>query len=124
MGRPASDPPEFPQIKEVDIKVPLGTWTRKIAEDLWADRLTPLMADAIIKNTPRFDLSKNSKFLKIPVIKSSLSVINGFLYVNCKALKMNLSNAWRFFRKRISGRTFTPRFSHGRCGGWLKTKAV
>ncbi|HKI48040.1 MAG TPA: PEP/pyruvate-binding domain-containing protein, partial [Desulfobacteria bacterium] len=60
-------------IKAVDLKAPPGAWTRKIAEDLWADRLTPLLADAMMRNTARFDLSKNSQFLKIPVIKPSLT---------------------------------------------------
>ncbi len=78
-------------IKAVDLKAPPGTWTRKIAEDLWADRLTPLLADAMMRNTPRFDLSENSQFLKIPVIKPSLTVINGFLYVNCESLKQILA---------------------------------
>ena len=57
-------------IAETDLNAPPGAWTRKIAEDLWADRLTPLLADAMLRNAPRFDLSKNSEFLKIPSLNS------------------------------------------------------
>ncbi len=78
-------------ITETDLQAPPGAWTRKIAEDLWADRLTPLLADVMLKNAPRFDLSKNSEFLKVPVIKPAMSVINGFLYVNCESLKQTLT---------------------------------
>ncbi len=78
-------------ITKTNTKAPIGAWTRKIAEDLWADRLTPLLADAMLRNAPRFDLSKNSEFLKVPVIKPAMSVINGFLYVNCESLKQVLS---------------------------------
>ncbi len=78
-------------IKEADLNAPPGTWTRKIAEDLWADRLTPFLADVMMRNAPRFDLSKNAGFLKMPLIQPGLSVINGFLYVNCDSLKAVLA---------------------------------
>jgi len=97
-------------IRESDFKAPPGTWTRKIAEDLWADRLTPLLADAMINNTPRFDLSRNSEFLKIPVIKPSLSVINGFLYVNCESLKQLLNLVPQKFRISELRSLFPPGF--------------
>ncbi len=97
-------------IKEADLKAPSGTWTRKIAEDLWADRLTPLLADAMRRNTPRFDLSRNSEFLKIPVIKPSLSVINGFLYVNCESLKQLLTLIPAKFRISELRNLFPPGF--------------
>ena len=97
-------------IKEVDLKAPPGSWTRKIAEDLWADRLTPLLADAMTRNTSRFDLSKNSEFLKIPIIKPSLSVINGFLYVNCEALKQVLTLVPQKFRISELRALFPPGF--------------
>ena len=97
-------------IREADLNAPPGTWTRKIAEDLWADRLTPLLADIMMKNTPRFDLSRNSEFLKIPVIKPSLSVINGFLYVNCENLKQLLTLVPEKFRISELRGLFPPGF--------------
>jgi pyruvate,water dikinase len=62
--------------------VPPGLWTRKIANDLWADRLTPLLARHMVKNAPRFDLSRVLRLLGIPVIRPTLGVINGYLYLN------------------------------------------
>ena len=97
-------------IKDVDLKAPPGTWTRKIAEDLWADRLTPLLADTMTRNTPRFDLSKNAEFLKIPVVKRSLSIINGFLYVNCEGLKQVLTLVPKKFRISELRSLFPPGF--------------
>ena len=97
-------------IKEIDLKAPSGTWTRKIAEDLWADRLTPLLADAMMHNAHRFDLSRNSEFLKMPVIKPSLSVINGFLYVNCESLKQLLTLVPAKFRISELRGLFPPGF--------------
>ncbi len=97
-------------IREADLKGPRGTWTRKIAEDLWADRLTPLLADAITRNAPRFDLSNNLKFLKVPVVKPTLSVINGFLYVNCESLKQLLALVPAKFRIRELPSLFPPGF--------------
>ncbi|MCF8127118.1 MAG: hypothetical protein K9N10_01275 [Deltaproteobacteria bacterium] len=97
-------------IREADLKAPTGTWTRKIAEDLWADRLTPLLADAMMRNTPRFDLSKNLKFLRTPVIKPSLSVIKGFLYVNCEGLKQILKLLPHNFRISELRALFPPGF--------------
>ena len=97
-------------INAADLKAPSGTWTRKIAEDLWADRLTPLLADAMMRNAPRFDLSKNSKFLKVPVIKAAMSVINGFLYVNCESLKQVLTLVPDKFRISELRSLFPPGF--------------
>ncbi len=97
-------------ISEADLKAPLGTWTRKIAEDLWADQLTPLLADAMIRNAPRFDLSRNSEFLKIPVVKPGMSVINGFLYINCESLKQVMSLIPDKFRISELRSVFPPGF--------------
>ncbi|MCG6881692.1 MAG: hypothetical protein LJE96_21420 [Deltaproteobacteria bacterium] len=97
-------------IRKADLKAPPGTWTRKIAEDLWADRLTPLLADAMMKNTSRFDLSKSARFLKMPVIQPSLSVINGFLYVNCESLKQVLTLLPQTFRISELRSLFPPGF--------------
>jgi pyruvate,water dikinase len=38
-----------------DLDVPPGMWTRRIADDLLADRLTPLLADTMVKTSSRFD---------------------------------------------------------------------
>ena len=97
-------------LKEADLNAPPGTWTRKIAEDLWADRLTPLMADVMMRNAPRFDLSKNSAFLKMPVIQPSLSVIRGYLYVNCDSLKEVLALVPHKFRVSELRSLFPPGF--------------
>lgn len=97
-------------IRDADLTAPAGTWTRKIAEDLWADRLTPFLADAMMKNTPRFDLSENLEFLKMPVIKPSLTVINGFLYINCEALIQILKLLPHNFRISELRALFPPGF--------------
>ena len=97
-------------IRETDFEAPSGTWTRKIAEDLWADRLTPVLGDAMIRNTPRFDLSKNLEFLKMPLVKPSLSVINGFLYINCESLKQILTLLPQKFRISELRSLFPPGF--------------
>ncbi|MCK8602741.1 PEP/pyruvate-binding domain-containing protein [Desulfoferrobacter suflitae] len=77
-------------IQDVDRHAPAGIWTRKIADDLWADRLTPFLADAMLANAPRFDLSRYARLLGIQTISPSLAVINGFLYVSGEALQQVL----------------------------------
>jgi pyruvate,water dikinase len=72
---------------ENDLSKPLGIWTRRIADDLWADRLTPFMAHTMVNNAHRFNLSRSLRILNIPVVEPSLSVIDGYLYVNCEALR-------------------------------------
>ncbi|MGD9042908.1 MAG: PEP/pyruvate-binding domain-containing protein [Desulfobacterales bacterium] len=67
-------------------QVPSGVWTRKIANDLWADRLTPFLADELVQSAHRFDLSRILKILGIPVSQPTLAVINGYLYVNCGSI--------------------------------------
>jgi pyruvate,water dikinase len=69
------------------ISAPPGIWTRKIADDLWADRLTPFLADAMIRNSHRFDFSTILPILGIPDIQSKLTIVNGYLYVNCKGIE-------------------------------------
>ena len=78
-------------IRSADLRAPPGTWTRKIVDDLWADRLTPLLADVMIRNAHRFDLSTHLKLTGIPVATPTLAAINGFLYVNCESLKQILT---------------------------------
>ena len=68
-------------------RIPGGVWTRKIANDLWADRLTPFLADAMLQTAHRFDLSRIMKILGIRVSRPTLAVINGYLYVNCRSIE-------------------------------------
>ncbi|MGD2062087.1 MAG: PEP/pyruvate-binding domain-containing protein [Nitrospirota bacterium] len=67
---------------EADLQCPPGVWTRKIADDLWADRLTPFLADGMLRSCPRWDLSRIGRLIGLPVIQPTLAVIDGFLYVN------------------------------------------
>ena len=66
---------------------PTGTWTRKIADDLWADRLEPFMAEVMLRHAPRFDLSGISRLVGIAAVQPALTVINGYLYVNCDSVR-------------------------------------
>jgi pyruvate,water dikinase len=66
---------------------PTGTWTRRIADDLWADRLEPFMAEVMLRHAPRFDLSRISRLVGIPAVQPALTVINGYLYVNCDSIR-------------------------------------
>jgi pyruvate,water dikinase len=65
---------------------PAGCWTRRIADDLWGDRLTPFLARTMVRNASRFDLSEISGFLNIPVVRPTMAVISSHLYVNCASL--------------------------------------
>ncbi|MGD2099739.1 MAG: PEP/pyruvate-binding domain-containing protein [Desulfobacterales bacterium] len=67
-------------------QVPAGVWTRKIANDLWADRLTPFLANEMMQNSQLFDLSRILKILGIQVTRPTLTVINGYLYINCHSI--------------------------------------
>jgi pyruvate,water dikinase len=90
--------------------VPAGIWTRKIANDLWADRLTPFLAYAMIKNAPRFDRSRTLKFLGIPLVTPTMTVINGYLYVNLKSLAQVLAFIPQKFRIADLVGLFPPKF--------------
>jgi phosphohistidine swiveling domain-containing protein len=68
-------------------QVPVGVWTRKIANDLWADRLTPFLANEMVQTAHRFDLSQVLKIIGIQVARPTLTVINGYLYVNCRSIE-------------------------------------
>jgi pyruvate,water dikinase len=72
-------------------RIPPGLWTRKIANDLWADRLTPFLAHHMLKNAPRFDLSRTLTILGLPVIRPTLTVIHGYLYLNGDSIKKGIS---------------------------------
>jgi pyruvate,water dikinase len=89
---------------------PTGIWTRKIADDLWADRLTPFLADAMITNAPRYDLSRILKIIGIQVIAPTLTVIKGYLYVNCESLKQVLAFIPHRFRIADLQALFPPAF--------------
>jgi pyruvate,water dikinase len=78
-------------------KVPPGVWTRKIANDLWADRLTPFLSNEMLQNAPRFDLSRILRILGIQVTRPTLAVINGYLYVNCHSI----ANALAYIPSRL-----------------------
>ncbi len=66
---------------------PAGSWTRKIADDLWADRLTPFMAEVMLAHAPRFDLSAIARRVGIIPVVPALAVVNGYLYVNCEGIR-------------------------------------
>ncbi len=74
-------------IEEGALTAPPGTWTRRIVDDLWADRLTPFLADVMLQNEPRFNLYRVLKILGIPVVSPMLAVINGYLYLNCAGFR-------------------------------------
>ncbi len=74
-------------IAPADLSAPPGTWTRRIVNDLWADRLTPFLGDVMLQNEPRFNLSRVSKILGIAVTYPTLAVIDGYLYLNCASIR-------------------------------------
>jgi pyruvate,water dikinase len=73
-------------------RIPPGLWTRKIANDLWADRLTPFLAHHMEKTAPRFDLSRALKILGVPITRPTLKVIHGYLYINCKNINTGIAH--------------------------------
>jgi pyruvate,water dikinase len=77
---------------------PAGAWTRKIADDLWADRLEPFMAEVMLGNAPRFDLSRIARLAGISPVLPALAVINGFLYVNCDSIRRMIAHLPRPLR--------------------------
>ncbi len=66
---------------------PSGAWTRKIADDLWADRLEPFMAEVMLRHAPRFDLSRIARRTGIAPVLPALAVIDGYLYINCESIR-------------------------------------
>ena len=62
--------------------LPRGEWTRRIAEDLWGDRLTPFLADRMLRYAERFDFSWLAGRLGLPFEQPTLGVLYGFLYLN------------------------------------------
>ena len=90
--------------------IPGGTWTRHIAEDLWADILTPFEEELLISLAPRFDLRRWSRFigLTIPEHIQSIITIQNHLYVNCDVLREAISIIPGFFRTERMISLFPP----------------
>jgi pyruvate,water dikinase len=78
-------------LAESDLNVPPGVWTRKIANDLWADRLTPFLAREMLTHAHRFNFARTLKIMGIPVVEPTLAVIEGYLYVNCESIAQLIS---------------------------------
>jgi pyruvate,water dikinase len=81
-----------------EVLAPEGAWTRKIADDLWADRLEPFMAEVMLSNAPRFDLSRIARIAGITPVLPALTVINGYLYVNCDSIRRVIAHIPRPLR--------------------------
>lgn len=81
-----------------EVLPPAGAWTRKIADDLWADRLEPFMAEVMLRHAPRFDLSRIARLAGITPVLPALTVINGYLYVNCDSIRRVIANIPRPLR--------------------------
>jgi pyruvate,water dikinase len=92
------------------LEAPAGTWTRGIAVDLWADRLTPFLAEAMIRNSPRYDFSSHARFVGVTVVQPSLTTIDGYLYVNCDSLVEVLRIVPRPYRTSDLLALFPPGF--------------
>ena len=81
-----------------EVLPPAGTWTRKIADDLWADRLEPFMSEVMLSHAPRFDLSRIARLAGISPLLPALTVINGYLYVNCDSIRRVIAHIPRPLR--------------------------
>lgn len=68
-------------------QIPPGSWTRQIADDLWADQLTPFMAEVMVRHAPRFDFSAVAGAIGLELPLPTMSVIGGYLYVNCGSIR-------------------------------------
>ena len=69
-------------LDERSYRLPQGEWTRRIAEDLWGDRLTPFLADRMLDHAARFDFSRIAGQAGVPFEQPTLRVLSGFLYLN------------------------------------------
>lgn len=88
---------------------PPGIWTRRLAEDLWGDRIEPFFADVLLRHAPRFDLSRILNRLGIPPARPSLAVIAGYLYLNAGALGRMTAQLPRRWRPAELERLLPPR---------------
>jgi pyruvate,water dikinase len=88
-----------------------GIWTRKIANDLWADRLSPFLADIMEKTAPQWNLSRVSHWIGIPVVEPAVVVINGYLYLNCASIRASVSALPARFRLRFLDSLLPPEAS-------------
>jgi rifampicin phosphotransferase len=79
---------------------PGGSWTRRIAEDLWADPLTTFEEDLLVSLSPRFDLRRWARYvgLVIPPGMRTLGGIQSHLYLNCAVLEPTLAMLPRALR--------------------------
>ena len=79
---------------------PPGAWTRKIAEDLWADPLTTFEEGLLLDLAPAFDLRRWARWagLSIPDDIKSLGAIGSHLYVSCGVLETALRSIPGFLR--------------------------
>jgi len=93
--------------------VPPGLWTRKIAEDLWADRLTPFLSDVMERNAERFDFSDTLKALRLPTVRPTLAVVDGYLYVNGESLQSLLTWIPAGLTPSVIRSLFPPGFDFG-----------
>ena len=81
-----------------EVLPPAGSWTRKIADDLWSDRLEPFMAEVMLRHAPRFDLSRIARLSGITPVLPALAVIHGYLYVNCDSIRRVIAHIPRSLR--------------------------
>jgi pyruvate,water dikinase len=92
----------------VNKSLPTGCWTRKIADDLWADRLTPFLARVMMKNRGRFDMTRLARTLGISLVHPPLTVMYGYLYVNCQSLLSIVSYLPTWSRSHDIRQLFPP----------------
>ena len=90
--------------------IPGGTWTRHIAEDLWADILTPFEEGLLVSLAPRYDLRQWSRFVGLNISEhiQSINSIQNNLYVNCDVLKEAISMLPGFLRTERIISLFPP----------------
>ncbi|MBP7146269.1 MAG: hypothetical protein KBD01_01905 [Acidobacteria bacterium] len=89
-------------------EAPPGVWTRAIANDLWADRLTPFEAELMLRNVARFDMSRMARASGVPVVQPAIAAVGGYLYVNCESLAAVLSVLPPRWRPRYAAELFPP----------------
>jgi rifampicin phosphotransferase len=88
--------------------VPPGTWTRALAVDLWADRLTPFLARVMLDGAERWDLTAEAERLGVAPARPTLAVVGGYLYVNAEDLRAALSALPRRLRWPQLAELFPP----------------
>ena len=61
-------------------------------------RLEPFMAEVMLSHAPRFDLSRIARIAGITPVLPALTVINGYLYVNCDSIRRVIAHIPRPLR--------------------------